>query len=64
MVVMLFYVPVLFTYIRPASGSSMDQDWIIAIMYSVVTPALNPLIYTLRNKEVKVALTRMIRRRL
>jgi olfactory receptor len=64
MVVMLFYVPVLFTYIRPASGSSMDQNWIIAIMYSVVTPALNPLIYTLRNKEVKVALTRMIRRRL
>ena len=58
MVVVLFYAPVIFTYIRPASGSSMDQERIIAIMYSVVTPVLNPLIYTLRNKEVKGALRR------
>ncbi|EPY72790.1 olfactory receptor 12D2-like protein [Camelus ferus] len=63
-VVVLFYVPVVFTYIRPASSSSMDQDQIIAIMYSVVTPVLNPLIYTLRNKEVKGALRRVIRRSL
>ena len=62
MVVILLYVPVLFTYIRPASGSSLDQDRIIAIMYSVVTPALNPLIYTLRNKEVRSALNRKVRR--
>ncbi|XP_007955254.1 olfactory receptor 12D2-like [Orycteropus afer afer] len=64
MVVILFYAPVLFTYIRPASGSSMDQDRVIAIMYTVVTPVLNPLIYTLRNKEVKRALIRAIRRKL
>ncbi|XP_047653111.1 olfactory receptor 12D2-like [Phacochoerus africanus] len=64
MVVVLFFAPVVFTYIRPTSGSSMDQDRIIAIMYSVVTPVLNPLIYTLRNKQVKVALKRVIRRRL
>uniref|UniRef100_A0A8D1F5L4 Olfactory receptor n=1 Tax=Sus scrofa TaxID=9823 RepID=A0A8D1F5L4_PIG len=64
MVVVLLYAPVIFTYIRPASSSSMDQDWIIAIMYSVVTPVLNPLIYTLRNKEVKGALNRVIRRSL
>ncbi|XP_037700304.1 olfactory receptor 12D2-like [Choloepus didactylus] len=64
MVVMLLYVPVLFTYIRPASGSSMDQDRVIAIMYTVVTPVLNPLIYTLRNREVKEALGRVIRRKL
>ncbi|XP_008592966.1 PREDICTED: olfactory receptor 12D2 [Galeopterus variegatus] len=64
MVVILFYVPVLFTYIRPTTESSMDQDRIIAIMYSVVTPVLNPLIYTLRNKEVKGALGRVIRRNL
>ncbi|XP_043764724.1 olfactory receptor 12D2-like [Cervus elaphus] len=63
MVVVLFYAPVVFTYIRPASGSSMDQERISAIMYSVVTPVLNPLIYTLRNKEVKEALRRMIRRK-
>ncbi|XP_006896358.1 PREDICTED: olfactory receptor 12D2-like [Elephantulus edwardii] len=60
MVVFLLYAPVLFTYIRPASGSSMDQDRIVAIMYTVVTPVLNPLIYTLRNKEVKKALVRKI----
>ncbi|XP_046497308.1 olfactory receptor 12D2 [Equus quagga] len=63
MVVILFYAPVLFTYIRPASSSSVDQDRIIAIMYSVVTPVLNPLIYTLRNKEVEGALSRVIRMR-
>ncbi|XP_012886578.1 PREDICTED: olfactory receptor 12D2-like [Dipodomys ordii] len=62
-VVFLFYALVLFIYIRPASGSSLDQDRVIAIMYSVVTPALNPLIYTLRNKEVKGALNRMIRKK-
>ncbi|XP_070217058.1 LOW QUALITY PROTEIN: olfactory receptor 12D1 [Bos mutus] len=63
MVVVLLFGPVFFIYIRPASGSSMDQERIIAIMYSVVTPVLNPLIYTLRNKEVKGALKRVIRRR-
>ncbi|XP_052019950.1 olfactory receptor 12D1-like, partial [Apodemus sylvaticus] len=62
MVVILLYVPVLFTYIRPTSDSSLDQDRIIAIMYSVVTPALNPLIYTLRNKEVRNALDKKVRR--
>ena len=64
MVVVLLFGPVFFIYIRPASGSSMDQERIIAIMYSVVTPVLNPLIYTLRNKEVKEALRRVIRRKL
>lgn len=52
--VLFFYVRS-FTYIRPATGSSVEQERIIAIMYSVVTPVLNPLIYTLRNKEVKGA---------
>ena len=63
MLVVLLFGPVFFIYIRPASRSSMDQDRTVAIMYSVVTPVLNPLIYTLRNKEVKVALKRVIRRR-
>ncbi|VFV29040.1 olfactory receptor 12d2-like [Lynx pardinus] len=68
MVVILFYAPVIFTYISPTSGSSMDQDQVAAIMYSVVTPMLNPLIYTLRNKDVKAALItenfKMIRKKL
>ncbi|XP_047575612.1 LOW QUALITY PROTEIN: olfactory receptor 12D2-like [Lutra lutra] len=62
MVVILFYAPVLFTYIRPVSGSSMEQDLAPAIMYIVVTPVLNPLIYALRNKEVKGALSTVIRK--
>ncbi|XDB63351.1 PREDICTED: olfactory receptor 12D2-like [Capra hircus] len=60
LVVVLFFIPVVFVYIHPASSSSMDQDQVIAIMYSVVTPILNPLIYTLRNKEVKGALRRVM----
>nr|XP_027777377.1 olfactory receptor 12D2-like [Marmota flaviventris] len=63
MVVVLLYAPVIFAYIHPTSRSSVDMDWLIAIIYTVVTPALNPLIYTLRNKEVKGALNRAIRRR-
>ncbi|XP_002714368.2 olfactory receptor 12D3 [Oryctolagus cuniculus] len=55
-VVCLFYGPVGLTYIRPASATSMNQDRIVAIIYSAVTPVLNPLIYTLRNKEVMLAL--------
>lgn len=63
MVVILLYVPVIFTYISPTSGSSMDQDQVAAIMYTVVTPMLNPLIYTLRNKDVKAALSSIFTRR-
>uniref|UniRef100_A0A452E2J4 G-protein coupled receptors family 1 profile domain-containing protein n=1 Tax=Capra hircus TaxID=9925 RepID=A0A452E2J4_CAPHI len=58
--VILFHIPGIFVYIHPASSSSMDQDQIIAVMYRVVTPMLNPLIYTLRNKEVKGALRRVM----
>ncbi|XP_032745118.1 olfactory receptor 12D2-like [Rattus rattus] len=61
MVVIIFYAPVLFIYINPDSGSSLEKDRIIAVMYTVVTPALNPVIYTLRNKEVRGALNRKIR---
>ncbi|XP_031203849.1 olfactory receptor 12D2-like [Mastomys coucha] len=61
MVVIIFYAPVLFIYINPDSGSSLEKDRIIAVMYTVVTPALNPLIYTLRNKEVRGALNRKIK---
>lgn len=62
MVVIVFYAPVIFIYISPTSGSSM-QDQVAAIMYTVVTPMLNPLIYTLRNKDVKAALSSIFTRR-
>ncbi|KAF7487209.1 olfactory receptor 12D3-like [Marmota monax] len=64
MVVCLFYGPVGFTYIRPASATSMSEDQTVAVIYSAVTPVLNPLIYTLRNKEVMLALKKIFGRKL
>ncbi|XP_067173463.1 olfactory receptor 12D1-like [Apteryx mantelli] len=55
-VVALFYVPVIFNYVPPSLGNSPRWTMIATLMYNVVTPVLNPLIYTLRNVEVKRAL--------
>uniref|UniRef100_A0A670ZL43 Olfactory receptor n=1 Tax=Pseudonaja textilis TaxID=8673 RepID=A0A670ZL43_PSETE len=52
-VVALLYVPVLLNYIIPTVGTSSQRDMILTLMYSAITPVLNPLIYTLRNQEVK-----------
>ncbi|XP_067173642.1 olfactory receptor 12D1-like, partial [Apteryx mantelli] len=59
-VVALFYVPVIFNYVPPSSGNSPSWTMIATLMYNVVTPVLNPLIYTLRNVEVKRALKRRL----
>ncbi|XP_067173638.1 olfactory receptor 12D1-like, partial [Apteryx mantelli] len=59
-VVALFYVPVIFNYAPPSSGNSPSWTMIATLMYNVVTPVLNPLIYTLRNVEVKRALKRRL----
>ncbi|XP_038600231.1 olfactory receptor 13A1-like [Tachyglossus aculeatus] len=58
-VVTLFYSTVLYTYIRPILGTSGFQDKLVSVLYTVLTPTLNPLIYTLRNKDVKVALKKL-----
>ncbi|NWU80140.1 O12D1 protein, partial [Onychorhynchus coronatus] len=63
-VVALFYISVLFNYTPPSSGNSTQKDVQVTLMYSAVTPALNPLIYTLRNQEVKTALKKTLRRKL
>ncbi|XP_063785554.1 olfactory receptor 5B21-like [Pseudophryne corroboree] len=49
----IFYVSVFFTYLRSPSNAIENQDKIAAVFYSAVTPMLNPLIYSLRNQEVK-----------
>ncbi|XP_060110943.1 olfactory receptor 5V1-like [Heteronotia binoei] len=59
MVVSLFYGTTIFTYIRPSSSHHPDQDRLVSMLYGVITPMLNPLIYSLRNKEVKGALKRV-----
>uniref|UniRef100_A0A673TU88 Olfactory receptor n=1 Tax=Suricata suricatta TaxID=37032 RepID=A0A673TU88_SURSU len=47
-------------YLRPKSKSASDKDQLVAVTYTVVTPLLNPLVYTLRNQEVKSALKRVL----
>ncbi|XP_007435040.1 olfactory receptor 12D3-like [Python bivittatus] len=63
-VVALLYVPVLFNYMLPTVGTSSQRDIIITLIYSAVTPVLNPLIYTLRNQEVKMAMKRILGRKI
>nr|XP_002719076.2 olfactory receptor 1L6 [Oryctolagus cuniculus] len=57
-VVLLFFGSVLSVYFRPASAYSARYDRLASVLYAVVTPTLNPFIYSLRNKEVKGALRR------
>ncbi|OCT97508.1 hypothetical protein XELAEV_18009736mg [Xenopus laevis] len=52
-VVSLFYGIVIFMYLRPSSSYIPDQDKAISVFYTIIIPFLNPLIYSLRNKEVK-----------
>ncbi|XP_048691171.1 olfactory receptor-like protein OLF2 [Caretta caretta] len=58
--VVLFYGTLLFMYLRPASSYSMDTDKVASVFYMLVIPMLNPLIYSLRNTEVKDALKKAI----
>ncbi|XP_052034822.1 olfactory receptor 2AG2-like [Apodemus sylvaticus] len=61
-VVGMFYGGATFMYVLPSSFHSPKQDNIISVFYTIVTPALNPLIYSLRNKEVIGAFRRVLGR--
>ncbi|XP_062949663.1 olfactory receptor 5P76-like isoform X2 [Cynocephalus volans] len=54
--VTLFYGTITFIYVMPESSYSTDQNKVVSVFYTVVIPMLNPLIYSLRNKEIKGAL--------
>ncbi|XP_065258959.1 olfactory receptor 5W2-like [Emys orbicularis] len=54
----LYFGTLLFVYLRPTSSYSMDTDKVASVFYTLVMPMLNPLIYSLRNTEVKDALKR------
>ncbi|XP_004645851.2 olfactory receptor 8K3-like [Octodon degus] len=57
-VVTVFYGTLIFMYVQPKSSHSFDTDKVASIFYTMVIPMLNPLIYSLRNKDVKYALHR------
>ncbi|NWU89831.1 OR5V1 protein, partial [Upupa epops] len=58
-VVCLFYGTTICTYVRPSSTYSPHRDRIVSMLYGILTPLLNPMIYSLRNKEVQSALRRV-----
>ncbi|NXU92479.1 O14J1 protein, partial [Xiphorhynchus elegans] len=61
-VVSLFLSTSMFAYLKPPSISSPSLDLALSVLYSVVTPALNPLIYSLRNQELKNSVRKIITR--
>ncbi|XP_078539810.1 olfactory receptor 2G3-like [Lissotriton helveticus] len=60
-VVVLFYGTAMYIYMKPQSNDTQDTDKIVTVCYTVITPMMNPIIYTLRNKEVKGALKKTAR---
>ncbi|XP_073746912.1 olfactory receptor 2W1-like, partial [Callorhinus ursinus] len=59
-VVTLFYGTIIYMYMRPQNSTSQDEGKFLSLFYTIITPTLNPLIYTLRNKDVKSAVKRTL----
>ncbi|KAL2807492.1 olfactory receptor 8A1 [Daubentonia madagascariensis] len=60
----MFYGSTAFMYLKPSTASSLAQENVASVFYTTVIPMLNPLVYSLRNKEVKAALQKTLRRKL
>ncbi|XP_072473027.1 olfactory receptor 8G50-like [Notamacropus eugenii] len=58
----VFFGSLSFMYLQPSSVSSMDQGKVSSVFYTIIVPMLNPLIYSLRNKDVKIALNKAVER--
>ncbi|XP_066485830.1 olfactory receptor 5V1-like [Tiliqua scincoides] len=58
-VICLFYLSVFFRYVKPSSPSLKDLDRVASIQYSVLTPMLNAIIYSLKSKDMKIALGKL-----
>ncbi|XP_074092451.1 olfactory receptor 13A1-like [Macrotis lagotis] len=58
-VVTMYYCTVIYIYFLPGLGQSLKDGKVASVIYAMVTPALNPMIYSLRNKDVKIALKKL-----
>ena len=61
--VSIYHGTLIFIYLRPSAGHSLDIDKVTSVFYTLIIPMLNPLIYSLRNKDVKNAFRKMISRK-
>uniref|UniRef100_H0XNK4 Olfactory receptor n=2 Tax=Otolemur garnettii TaxID=30611 RepID=H0XNK4_OTOGA len=59
-VVVIFYGTIIYMYLQPSDSYAQDQGKFISLFYTMVTPTLNPIIYTLRNKDVREALKKLL----
>jgi olfactory receptor len=59
MAVGIFFGSITFMYFKPPSSTAMEQEKVSSVFYTTVIPMLNPLIYSLRNKDVKNALKKV-----
>ncbi|XP_003505664.1 olfactory receptor 2W1-like [Cricetulus griseus] len=60
-VVSIFYGAIIYLYLQPGNRASKDQGKFLTLFYTIITPSLNPLIYTLRNRDMKDALKKIMR---
>ncbi|XP_005363537.1 olfactory receptor 8H1-like [Microtus ochrogaster] len=60
--VTVFYGTVIFTYMKPIKSYSLGKNQVASVFYTIVIPMLNPLIYSLRNKQVKSAVLRLVKK--
>uniref|UniRef100_A0A8C9D929 Olfactory receptor n=1 Tax=Panthera leo TaxID=9689 RepID=A0A8C9D929_PANLE len=60
-VVSIFYGTIIYLYLQPGNSASKDQGKFLTLFYTIITPSLNPLVYTLRNKDMKNALRKLVR---
>ncbi|XP_049717049.1 olfactory receptor 2W1-like [Elephas maximus indicus] len=60
-VVSIFYGTIIYSYLQPGNSASKDQGKFLTLFYTIIAPSLNPLIYTLRNKDMKSALKKLVK---
>ncbi|MBZ3870549.1 Olfactory receptor 1019 [Sciurus carolinensis] len=63
-VVTIYHGTLIFIYLRPSTDHSLDIDKVTSVFYTLIIPMLNPIIYSLRNKDVKNAFRKMIHQKL